>query len=90
MKKKLKNLNRTLGFYFLKNLNSDFLGFYFLKNLKNLGFLKPCQTALVKSLKQVFNKQQQQQEASKQTVQCSSDGCYLFYLYIMLHILCNC
>ena len=47
----LKNLNRTLGFYFfknLKNLNSDFLGFlgFFFKNLKNLGFLKPCQTAL--------------------------------------------
>jgi len=34
--KKLKNLNRTLGFLFFKNLNnlnSDFLGF-----LKNLGF----------------------------------------------------
>jgi len=47
----LKSLNLTLGFYFfknLKNLNSDFLGFWvFKKNLKNLGFLKPCQTALV-------------------------------------------
>ena len=35
----LKSLNLTLGFYFLnnlKNLNSDFL-----------GFLKPCQTALM-------------------------------------------
>jgi len=47
----LKSLNLTLGFYFfknLKNLNSDFLGFlgFFLKTLKNLGFLKPCQTAL--------------------------------------------
>jgi len=37
----LKNLNRTLGFYFflnLKNLNSDFLGF--LKNLKKPMFFK--------------------------------------------------
>jgi len=45
----LKNLNRTLGFYFfnLKNLNSDFLGFLgFFKNLKKPRFLKPCQTAL--------------------------------------------
>jgi len=44
----LKSLNLTLGFYFfknLKNLNSDFLGLK--KKLKNLGFLKPCQTALV-------------------------------------------
>jgi len=42
--KKLKNLNRTLGFLFYKkrkkNLNSDFLGF--------LGF-KQCQTALLNS-----------------------------------------
>jgi len=47
----LKSLNLTLGFYFfknLKNLNSDFLGFLgFFKKPKNLGFLKPCQTALV-------------------------------------------
>jgi len=41
----LKNLNRTLGFYFifiknLKNLNSDFLGFlgFLKKKPKNLGF----------------------------------------------------
>jgi len=43
--KKLKNLNRTLGFLFFKNLNnlnSDFLGF-----LKKPRFLKTCQTALL-------------------------------------------
>jgi len=37
----LKNLNRTLGFYFfknLKNLNSDFLGF--LKKPKKPRFFK--------------------------------------------------
>ena len=49
----LKGLNLTLGFYFLKNLknlNSDFFGFLgFLKKPKNLGFLKTCQTALLKT-----------------------------------------
>jgi len=47
----LKNLNRTLGFYFFKPKKPKFglfrfLGF-FKKKPKNLGFLKPCQTALV-------------------------------------------
>ena len=41
----LKNLNRTLGFYFflnLKNLNSDFLGF--------LGFKKPKKPRFFKAM----------------------------------------
>ena len=33
----LKKFNRTLGFYFLKNLNSDFLG---LKKKQKTGFFK--------------------------------------------------
>jgi len=47
----LKNLNRTLGFYFFLNLNSDFLGFLgFFKKPKKPRFFKVMSNSPVKDV----------------------------------------